>query len=150
MGMKDNILKHLSLALYPLEAKLCQASNLPERKNLRTCGSEAKGTWGKRKPVSRRKKNPNCPAWVEKHASPGKARGTRIVPVNLEFLVADVLAVIRCGILAVPCSLALLFFAEGLQRRTTMTWTTPVLIEICIGLEINGYMPADGYVPPEF
>jgi len=32
----------------------------------------------------------------------------------------------------------------------TMTWTTPVLVEICIGLEINGYMPADGYVPPEF
>jgi len=31
-----------------------------------------------------------------------------------------------------------------------MTWTTPVLIEVCVGLEINGYMPADGYVPPEF
>jgi coenzyme PQQ precursor peptide PqqA len=31
-----------------------------------------------------------------------------------------------------------------------MAWTTPVLVEICIGLEINGYMPADGYVPPEF
>jgi len=29
-----------------------------------------------------------------------------------------------------------------------MAWTTPVLVEICIGLEINGYMPADGYVPP--
>jgi len=28
--------------------------------------------------------------------------------------------------------------------------TTPVLVEICIGLEIKGYMPADGYVPPEF
>ena len=23
-----------------------------------------------------------------------------------------------------------------------MAWTTPVLIEICIGLEINGYLPA--------
>jgi coenzyme PQQ precursor peptide PqqA len=22
-----------------------------------------------------------------------------------------------------------------------MTWTTPVLIEICVGLEINGYLP---------
>jgi coenzyme PQQ precursor peptide PqqA len=31
-----------------------------------------------------------------------------------------------------------------------MAWTTPVLVEICIGLEINGYMPADGSVPPEF
>jgi len=24
-----------------------------------------------------------------------------------------------------------------------MTWTTPTLVEICIGLEINGYMPAE-------
>jgi len=30
-----------------------------------------------------------------------------------------------------------------------MAWTTPVLVEICIGLEINGYMPADGYVQIE-
>jgi len=36
------------------------------------------------------------------------------------------------------------------QREGIMAWTTPVLDEICIGLEINGYMPADGYVPPEF
>jgi coenzyme PQQ precursor peptide PqqA len=43
---------------------------------------------------------------------------------------------------------ALLF--PGHAREETMAWTTPVLIEICIGLEINGYMPADGYVPPEF
>jgi coenzyme PQQ precursor peptide PqqA len=27
--------------------------------------------------------------------------------------------------------------------RNTMAWTTPVLIEICIGLEINGYLPAE-------
>jgi coenzyme PQQ precursor peptide PqqA len=26
---------------------------------------------------------------------------------------------------------------------TTMAWTTPTLIEICIGLEINGYLPAE-------
>ena len=32
----------------------------------------------------------------------------------------------------------------------TMAWTTPVLVEICVGLEIKGYLPADGYVPPEF
>ena len=31
-----------------------------------------------------------------------------------------------------------------------MTWMIPVLVEVCIGLEINGYLPADGYVPPEF
>jgi coenzyme PQQ precursor peptide PqqA len=36
------------------------------------------------------------------------------------------------------------------QKEESMAWTTPVLVEICIGLEINGYMPADGYVPPEF
>jgi coenzyme PQQ precursor peptide PqqA len=25
----------------------------------------------------------------------------------------------------------------------TMAWTTPTLTEICIGLEINGYLPAE-------
>ena len=24
-----------------------------------------------------------------------------------------------------------------------MTWTTPTLVEICIGLEISGYLPAE-------
>ena len=24
-----------------------------------------------------------------------------------------------------------------------MIWTSPVLVEICIGLEINGYLPAE-------
>ena len=28
-------------------------------------------------------------------------------------------------------------------RRKSMTWTTPILVEICIGLEINGYLPAE-------
>jgi coenzyme PQQ precursor peptide PqqA len=28
-------------------------------------------------------------------------------------------------------------------RRCTMAWTTPTLVEICIGLEINGYLPAE-------
>jgi coenzyme PQQ precursor peptide PqqA len=27
--------------------------------------------------------------------------------------------------------------------RKIMTWTTPTLVEICIGLEINGYLPAE-------
>jgi coenzyme PQQ precursor peptide PqqA len=27
--------------------------------------------------------------------------------------------------------------------ESTMTWTTPILVEICIGLEINGYLPAE-------
>jgi coenzyme PQQ precursor peptide PqqA len=36
------------------------------------------------------------------------------------------------------------------KTEDAVAWTTPVLVEICIGLEINGYMPADGSVPPEF
>jgi len=24
-----------------------------------------------------------------------------------------------------------------------MAWTTPLLVEICVGLEINGYLPAE-------
>ena len=53
-----------------------------------------------------------------------------------------------CGSL----SLGLIIFQSRRpkSREDTMAWTTPVLIEICIGLEINGYLPADGYVPPEF
>ena len=37
------------------------------------------------------------------------------------------------------------FFAATLNRKTEviMAWTTPVLFEICIGLEINGYLPAE-------
>jgi coenzyme PQQ precursor peptide PqqA len=29
------------------------------------------------------------------------------------------------------------------MEDTTMAWTTPRLVEICIGLEINGYLPAE-------
>jgi coenzyme PQQ precursor peptide PqqA len=28
-------------------------------------------------------------------------------------------------------------------EETIMAWTTPTLVEICIGLEINGYLPAE-------
>jgi coenzyme PQQ precursor peptide PqqA len=28
-------------------------------------------------------------------------------------------------------------------RGNIMAWTTPTLVEICIGLEINGYLPAE-------
>jgi coenzyme PQQ precursor peptide PqqA len=31
---------------------------------------------------------------------------------------------------------------EG-QKEESMAWTTPVLVEICIGLEINGYLPPE-------
>jgi coenzyme PQQ precursor peptide PqqA len=50
--------------------------------------------------------------------------------------------------LAVPCFDSIVLRKS--HSEDTMSWTTPVLIEICIGLEINGYLPADGYVPPEF
>ena len=33
--------------------------------------------------------------------------------------------------------------AGGERRGNTMAWTTPTLVEICIGLEINGYLPAE-------
>jgi hypothetical protein len=35
--------------------------------------------------------------------------------------------------------------AATLNRKTEviMAWTMPVLFEICIGLEINGYLPAE-------
>jgi coenzyme PQQ precursor peptide PqqA len=29
------------------------------------------------------------------------------------------------------------------RRRRSMAWTTPTLVEICLGLEINGYLPAE-------
>jgi coenzyme PQQ precursor peptide PqqA len=29
------------------------------------------------------------------------------------------------------------------ERETTIEWTTPTLVEICIGLEINGYLPVE-------
>jgi len=29
-----------------------------------------------------------------------------------------------------------------------MTWTTPTLVEICVGLEINGYLPAEFWFRP--
>ena len=28
-------------------------------------------------------------------------------------------------------------------REARMHWSTPILVEICIGLEINGYLPAE-------
>ena len=39
-----------------------------------------------------------------------------------------------------------LHWLQGRTRPTkekTMAWTTPTLVEICIGLEINGYLPAE-------
>jgi coenzyme PQQ precursor peptide PqqA len=35
------------------------------------------------------------------------------------------------------------FTGRSTRRSDAMTWTTPTLVEICIGLEINGYLPAE-------
>ena len=32
---------------------------------------------------------------------------------------------------------------DWIAEETIMAWTTPTLVEICIGLEINGYLPAE-------
>jgi coenzyme PQQ precursor peptide PqqA len=29
------------------------------------------------------------------------------------------------------------------SEESIMAWTTPTLVEVCIGLEINGYLPAE-------
>ena len=33
--------------------------------------------------------------------------------------------------------------STAVKRENAMLWTTPILVEICIGLEINGYLPAE-------
>jgi coenzyme PQQ precursor peptide PqqA len=35
------------------------------------------------------------------------------------------------------------FISSPIKRICAMTWTAPTLLEICIGLEINGYLPAE-------
>jgi coenzyme PQQ precursor peptide PqqA len=45
-----------------------------------------------------------------------------------------------------PCNPVPAELSSKLQneiRETTMAWTTPTLVEICLGLEINGYLPAE-------
>jgi len=32
---------------------------------------------------------------------------------------------------------------ETNSEETTMSWHTPKLVEICVGLEINGYLPPE-------
>jgi coenzyme PQQ precursor peptide PqqA len=40
-------------------------------------------------------------------------------------------------------ALALYDPTERFRREDTMAWTTPVLVEVCVGLEINGYLPPE-------
>jgi coenzyme PQQ precursor peptide PqqA len=51
-------------------------------------------------------------------------------------------AVARARILDYPCSTRW-FWAGTKKLEEIMAWTTPTLVEICIGLEINGYLPAE-------
>jgi coenzyme PQQ precursor peptide PqqA len=36
-----------------------------------------------------------------------------------------------------------LSFVTSVWQGANMAWSTPVLVEICVGLEINGYLPAE-------
>jgi coenzyme PQQ precursor peptide PqqA len=36
-----------------------------------------------------------------------------------------------------------MIMATAKLLEEAMAWTTPTLVEICIGLEINGYLPAE-------
>jgi coenzyme PQQ precursor peptide PqqA len=47
----------------------------------------------------------------------------------------------RCPARKVPVLSAVR--ATSQAEEIPVTWTTPTLIEICIGLEINGYLPAE-------
>jgi coenzyme PQQ precursor peptide PqqA len=55
----------------------------------------------------------------------------------------------RAGVRGCTCSHPRLSFDDPLVWAGTkkleeiMAWTTPTLVEICIGLEINGYLPAE-------
>jgi coenzyme PQQ precursor peptide PqqA len=44
------------------------------------------------------------------------------------------------GVGAYTGSIERLYQSEG---GMIMAWTTPMLVEICVGLEINGYLPAE-------
>ena len=51
-----------------------------------------------------------------------------------------------CGLRSPETRLTLLWARlERLTRlkRNAMAWSTPTLVEICIGLEINGYLPPE-------
>ncbi len=55
----------------------------------------------------------------------------------------------RLGVAAVRlpglrrCPLRTNIIPDNQTLGNSMAWTTPILVEICIGLEINGYLPAE-------
>jgi len=48
-----------------------------------------------------------------------------------------------CGGLRSGPPRSTLFSLGNAKEDDQMAWTTPTLVEICIGLEINGYLPAE-------
>jgi coenzyme PQQ precursor peptide PqqA len=40
-------------------------------------------------------------------------------------------------------TLQVMWASTNFQGKRPMAWTTPTLVEICLGLEINGYLPAE-------
>jgi coenzyme PQQ precursor peptide PqqA len=47
------------------------------------------------------------------------------------------------GLRYVYCNRRLKAVVGNVPKERSMAWTTPTLVEICIGLEINGYLPAE-------
>ena len=47
----------------------------------------------------------------------------------------------RFGAAAGPLNYGALLHSQ--RGKALMLWTTPTLVEVCIGLEINGYLPAE-------
>jgi coenzyme PQQ precursor peptide PqqA len=50
---------------------------------------------------------------------------------------------LRLHAAASSTTIALLARRAGKKLEEIMAWTTPTLVEICVGLEINGYLPAE-------
>jgi coenzyme PQQ precursor peptide PqqA len=42
-----------------------------------------------------------------------------------------------------PERILVIFLTSVNEGSFGMNWTAPILVEICIGLEINGYLPAE-------
>ena len=51
------------------------------------------------------------------------------------------MAALRGRLARRPSPIYLVF--RNSREDDKMAWTTPTLVEICIGLEINGYLPAE-------
>lgn len=47
------------------------------------------------------------------------------------------------GTVALTCRNAEMKAEANMTLTTTMTWTTPVITEICIGMEVTSYLSAE-------